>query len=217
MQSDKHEDNHELIDGLLPWFVNDTLSADEHSRVQHHLDRCEACRANVSLFSAVQSTMQHATATPMVPPPRTDRLLEAIGGAAKERMRQWPLIIASLAASLAAALLVVTLLLPDRQDTTTPPARYETATSTPREASMDYVINLQFEPGIPTSVREGVLRRLEARDINQGETSGTYRITVNLPAASLEELQRYTSDIESLAEIKSVSVVALQLPVEKQQ
>jgi hypothetical protein len=42
-------------------------------------------------------------------------------------------------------------------------------------------------------------------------------MTVNLPAASLEELERYTRDIESLAGIKSVSVVALQLPVEKQQ
>jgi hypothetical protein len=216
MQRDNREDNHELIDGLLPWFVNNTLAPDEHSQVLRHLDRCEACRANVSLFSAVQSTMHHATATPMVPPPRTDRLLEAINRAAKEHMRPWPLIVASLAASLAAALLVATLLLPDRQDTATPPELYETATSTPREASMDYVINLQFEPGIPPRVRERVLRGLDARDINQGETSGTYRITVNLPAASLEELQRYTSDIESLAEIKSVSVVALQLPVEKQ-
>jgi hypothetical protein len=62
-----------------------------------------------------------------------------------------------------------------------------------------------------------VLRDLRARDINQGETSGTYRITVNLPAASLGELQRYTGDIESLAEIESVNVVALQLPVEGEQ
>jgi hypothetical protein len=217
MRLDNREDNHELIDGLLPWFVNNTLERDEHSRVRRHLDRCEACRANVSLFTVVQSTIRHATATPMVPPPRADKLLEAIDGAAKGRMRPSPLIIALLAASLAAALLVVTLLLPGRPDTATPPASYETATSTPRRASMDYVIDLQFESGTPLRVRERVLRDLRARDINQGETSGTYRITVNLPAASLGELQRYTGDIESLAEIESVNVVALQLPVEGEQ
>src|SRR5918995_1664359 len=112
-RDDNHDDNHEFIDGLLPWFVNNTLAPDEHIRVLRHLDRCEACSASVSLFSIVQTTMRHATATPMVPPPRADRLLEAIDATAKERLRPRPLIIGLLAASLAGALLVVTLLLPD--------------------------------------------------------------------------------------------------------
>jgi anti-sigma factor RsiW len=208
-------DNHEFIDGLLPWFVNNTLAPDERGRVLRHLDGCETCRANVSLFSVVEATMQHATATPMVPPPHADRLLEAIDGIAKKRPHRWPLTIGLLAASLAAALLVVTLLLPDDRNTATPPASYETATSTAREASMDYVIDLRFEPGTALPVRERVLRDLEASDIHQGETSSTYRMTVNLPAASLGELQRYMRDLESSSEIESVNVVALQLPVEE--
>jgi hypothetical protein len=210
-------DDHELIDRLLPWVVNNTLEPGEHDRVRRHLAGCEACRANVSLLSVVRSTVRHATATPMVPPPRTDRLLETIDGSDNGSKRPRPLTIAILAASLAAALAVVALLLPDREDTVTQPARYETATSTARQASMDYVLNVRFEPGTPLAVQGRVLRGLEARDISQGETDSMYRVTVNLPAASFEELEQYVSDMESLPQIKSVSVVALQLPVKRQQ
>jgi hypothetical protein len=58
---------------------------------------------------------------------------------------------------------------------------------------------------------------LEAREINRSGSVGAYRITVSLPAASLEELERYTRDIESLGEIKSVTAVAVQLPMKSQQ
>jgi hypothetical protein len=210
-------DNHELIDGLLPWFVNDTLEAGEEERVRRHLDNCEECRANVSLLSVVRSTVRRPTATPIVPPPHTDNFLKTIDGSDNGSKRPRPLTIAILAASLAAVLLVVVLLLPDHENAVTPPARYETATSTARQVSMDYVFNLQFESGTPPAVQGRVLRGLEARDIGQGETNGMYRVTVNLTAASLEELEQYMRDIESKPEIKSVSIVALQLPVKRQQ
>lgn len=217
MGEEMQSDDHDLIDRLLPWFVNNTLEPGEHDRVRRHLGNCEACRSNVSLLSVVQSTVRHATATPIVPPPRTDRLVEAIGRSDDGSKRPRPLTITVLAASLAAALLIVALLLPDRENPVTPPALYETATSTPRQASMDYVLNVEFEQGTPLAVQGRMLRGLEARDINQGETNSTYRITVNLPAASLEELEQYMNDIESLPQIKSVSVVALQLPMKRQQ
>jgi hypothetical protein len=210
-------DDHELVDGLLPWFVNKTLEPGEHERVRRHLADCEACRSNASLWSVVQSTVRHAAATPMVLPPRTDRLLEAIDRSGNGSKR-WRLLAAgTLAAASAAALLAVTLLLPLRENPVPGPARYETATSTPRQASMDYVLDVEFEPDTPVAVQGRVLNKLAARDVSQREANGTYRVTVNLPAASLEELERYMDDVESLPHVKSVSAVALQLPVTRPQ
>jgi hypothetical protein len=210
-------DEHELIDRLLPWFVNNTLDAAEHHQVRRHLDTCEACRANVSLLSTVQSTVRHETATPMVPPPRTERLLEAINGLDRKKARLRPLTIMAVAASLGAALVVVTLLLPHREQAAMEPVRYETTTSPVRGTSMDYVLDVQFEPEVSPAAQERLLRGLEAKDINRSGSDSMYRITVNLPAASLEELERYTRDLESRTEIRTVSAVAVQLPMKRQQ
>jgi len=214
MGEQMQEDEHALIESLLPWFVNGSLEAVEHDTVRRHLHGCEECRTTVSLLSVVQSTIRHATATPMVPSPRVDRFLENIDRSAKINRRSRPRTI--MAASLATALLLLALLLPDRENTELPPPRYETAASTARPISMDYVLNVQFEAGIPLSDRESVLRGLEARDVNRVEPGTVYRVTVNLPAASLEELEQYVSDVESLPQVRSVSVVALQLPMKRQ-
>ena len=210
-------DDHRLIDRLLPWFVNNTLDAAEYRRVRRHLDTCAACQANVSLLSTVQSTVRHEIATPMVPPPRTERLLEAIDGLDGKNARLRPLTIMAVAASLGAALVVVTLLLPHREQAAGGPVRYETTTSPAGGMSMDYVLDVQFEPGVSLAAQERVLRGLEAKDIDRIGSDSMYRITVNLQAASLEELERYTRDLESLGEVRTVSAVAVQLPMKRRQ
>lgn len=209
-----HSEEHDAIDRLLPWFVNRTLEPDEHDRVRRHVEDCGACREAVSLLSAAQSAVSHASATPMVPPPRADRLLEAIdgGGEAGRRPR-----LTALAASLAAALLAAALLLPDREGPGTPPALYETATSTAHPVPMDYVLDIRFARGTPLAARDRVLQDLEARDVSATEAGRAYRITVRLPATSLEELEDYARDVESRPEIESAAVVALQLPVTRPQ
>ena len=206
---------HESMDLLLPWFVNRTLEPHEHERVRRHLDACEECRDAVSLLSTVESTLRHPTATPMVPPPRTDRLLQAVDRAGG-RGRRRPLTFA-LAASLAAVVLAAALLLPDRERSQTGPVRYETATSTAPAAPMDYVLDLRFELDTPVAARERVLRDLDARDVSASEPGGAYRITVRLPAASLEELEGYVRELEALPGVASAKVVALQLPVTRPQ
>lgn len=211
-----HSDEHASVDRLLPWFVNRTLEPDEHERVRHHLEGCEACREAVSLLSAVQSTVRHATATPMVPPPRTDRLLEAIDSARTASRRPRLSTMTTLAASLAAALLAGGLLVSDRENTERQPARYETATSGARPAAMDYVLEVRFERDTPRAARTRLLQALEARHVSEVEPDGAYRVTVSLPAASLEELETYLRDIEALPDVQSAAVIALQLPVKRE-
>jgi hypothetical protein len=41
-------DPHEEAQRLLPWFVNDTLDAEERAAVDAHLVECEACRADLA-------------------------------------------------------------------------------------------------------------------------------------------------------------------------
>jgi hypothetical protein len=209
--------DHESIDGLLPWFVNNTLSPAEYERVRHHLDDCEECRANVGLLSVVQSTVRRATTTPLVPPPRTGRLLEAIDALSQDRKRRRWVGATAAVAAVGFALLAGVLLIPARRIGDASPARFETATSTARQAGMDYVLVVQFEPGSLAADRDRVLRELDARDISRGEAEGSYRVTVSLAATSLAELERFTRDVEALPDVRSASVVALQLPVQSPQ
>lgn len=204
--------DHESVDGLLPWFVNDTLSPAEHLRVRRHLDGCEECRTNVELLSVVQSTVLRAPTTPMLPRPRAGRLLDAIDTLemGRSRGRRFGTTVAA-----GITLLAVALLLPDRRIEDGSPARFETATSVERRAGMDYVLVVQFEPGSPAADRDRVLRELKARDISRGESPGSYRVTVSLSATSLAELERYTLEVETLPGVRSASVVALQLPVQQ--
>ncbi|HEX6260851.1 MAG TPA: zf-HC2 domain-containing protein [Woeseiaceae bacterium] len=208
-------DEHGWVDRLLPWFVNNTLDERERERVRRHLNSCDACQEAATLLSTVQSSVRHAI--PMVPPPRTERLLASIDSFDRKTRRARTMAAIGVAASVAAALVVVALLQPDREQATTAPALYETTTSPAQRSSMDYVLDLEFKPGTSMAAQEQVLRGLEAKEINRSGSAGAYRITVSLPAASLEELERYTRDIESLGEIKSVNAVAVQLPMKRQQ
>lgn len=209
-----HGDDHERVASLLPWFVNDTLEPGERDRVRHHLDVCDACRSDVSMLSAVQSGVRRGTPVPLVPPPRTDRLLRMIEPAATAGRRAGKRIL--LAASVATAVLAGALFVTLKEDPAALPARYVTATSVPPEGSVNYVFDLQFDGDTPASERERLLRELEAGDIRAGTTAGTYRVTINLPAASIEELARYSREIESSPQIRSARVIAVQLPMSRE-
>jgi Putative zinc-finger len=205
-------DDHVRVDRLLPWFVNNTLDDGELDRVRHHLDTCDACRASVSLLLTVRDSVQRGTATPIVPRPRTDRLLETIDTHTRKGRRTRMVAIAS-AASVAAVLVLVNLLPPDRGQTVTEPARYETMTSPAQRVSMNYVLDVQFEAGVPPAAQQRVLDGLQAEEIRRAGPDGVYRIIVTLPASSLEELERFTRELESVSEIRAVHAVAVQLPV----
>lgn len=207
-----------MIDRLLPWFVNDTLNAGERDSVRHHLESCDECRENVSLLTAVQTTVRHSTATPMVRPQNADRLLARINDLEGQKpTNRWmsPAII--LAASLGAVVMVATLLLPGRMTDLAPPGRFETATSTSRQGTMDYVLRLEFRPGTKFADQQRILRDLQAEDIRHDTSTGVYNVNISLAAASLEELERFTGSVQALPEVRSARIVALQLPLQRQQ
>ena len=209
--------DHDAIDLLLPWYVNDTLNPDEHDRVSKHVATCAECRENVSLLVGIQAAVVRNKATPIVPQPRIDELLESIstGNPLHHLDRQQSRTFFGAAAI--TLLLIATLLLINQEDRSGIPQRFETATSSQVGASMDYVLTIQFESGSSPADRDRILQDIGARDVSGGSDEGSYRVIVQLSAASLEELDSYTGDLESLSEVRSVAVVALQLPVRPQQ
>ncbi len=217
MAENKQKHDHVEIDLLLPWYVNDTLESAEHDRVAEHVVRCAICQESIALLSELQSAVVRNKATPIVPQPRVEDFLSVIDAGIPSRQRDWRQPRSLIAAAVAILLLITAVMLSNQDDLTETPQIFETATSMQQAAAMDYVLSIQFEPGTAAAERERVLQDIEARDISGGIDEGAYRVIVQLRAASLEELERYTSNLESMSEIRSVNVVALQLPVSPRQ
>jgi hypothetical protein len=215
MGDDARNPEHSAVEELLPWYVNETLSGGERARVRRHLGECGACREAASLLLRVESVVSRPMATPILPPMRPERLLEKIDRLERGERRPWsgPSIIA--AASLAIVAATLLLLLPDREAGVPQPSLYETVTSAPQQATIDYVMNLAFEPGIGQDDRQRVLRELDARDIRRDDASGAYHVNVTLAAASLDELERFIRAVEDRPEVRAARIVALQLPMQR--
>ena len=217
MTDNRHMYDHDEIDLLLPWYVNDTLDPAEHDRVTNHVATCRECQENVSLLADVQAAVVRNEATPLVPQPRVNELLEAINTDKQLRQGNGSQSMTYFAAAAATLLLITTLILTDPDDTAGVAQEFETAITTQNSVSMDYVLSIQFASDSSPTDRDRVLQDIGARDVSGGSDEGSYRVIVQLSTTSLEELDRYTGDLESLPEIKSVSVVALQLPVKAEQ
>ena len=57
MSDNKQLHDHDEIDLLLPWYVNDTLEPAEHDRVTRHVTSCAECRESVSLLAEIQAAV----------------------------------------------------------------------------------------------------------------------------------------------------------------
>ncbi len=216
MSDNRQLHDHEEINLLLPWYVNDTLEPAEHDRVTRHVNACAECRESVSLLAEIQAAVVRNKATPIVPQPRIDELLDSINTSNPLRnldRRQSKIFFAAAAVTL---LLIAALILSNQEDRSGIPQQFETATSSQDSASMVYVLTIHFESGTSPVDRDRILQDIGARDVSDGSDEGSYRVIVQLSAASLEELDSYTGDLESLSEVRSVAVVALQLPVRSQ-
>jgi len=208
---------HADIELLLPWYLNSTLDEQERLSVRQPLDTCNECRTNVEILSRMRTAIREPSAVPMVPPPRFEELLESIdsnnrSSATPHQYRNW-----LVAATLATLALATLLFLSGRDDMGTPPAQFETATSTQQANPMDYVLDISFEPGVSIDTRRSFLASINAQEISVDEATLTSRIIVQLPATSLQELDAYTLELKNRSSVRSVNVIALQLPVRQEQ
>jgi hypothetical protein len=196
---------------LLPWYVNDTLDEPEKEIVRSHLESCEDCRQNVEFLTRLQHAVRTESPSPLVPAPRSDELLAALDrGERRESIRHlWPL-----AAALVLLIGSATFLMVPWAPSVDEPARYETATSSPTIAAINFVVELEFNDGVDEAARSEFLDVIDARDppIRVGDHG--YRVTLTPGSLSLADLEVYIKNIRSQPEISQVEVVAVQLPVE---
>jgi len=212
-----HEQNtqldHDEVDLLLPWFVNDTLADAERQHVQRHVETCSACQDSVAVLQKIQDAAQTDSAVPMVPSPRMNDLMSAIAADESRRAprRWWPA--AAIAASVAAVLLVAMLVVDNPALPPDPGVRFETATSEGAAALMDYVMAVEFEPGTTAINRRQAFEVYDVAEFVAESEPDTFRIMIRLPVSSLEDLERVRNEMESHADIRSVRILALQLPM----
>lgn len=205
--------DHDDVDILLPWFVNGTLDDGERKRVQRHVGSCATCQNSILVLQSMQGAALKDSAVPIVPLPRTNDLMTAIVGDKPGRTPRswWPAV--ALAASVMAVLLVAMLLINYQDIGSGPETRFETATSESTVASIDYVFAVEFEPGTTAIEREQAFDRFSRVEFVAEIQPNTYRVMVPLPASSLEELERLRYEMESHDDIRSVQILALQLPM----
>jgi len=204
--------DHERVNLLLPWLVNDTLGDAEKSAAERHLRECAVCRDDRQLLERMQEGIRNDALTPIVPKADPHGLLGRLndqaasarppGAAPSKRL---------VTLAVAASLVLLALALFRLDIPAPPPTAYETATGS-GAASMDYVLRVGFEPGTTESERLAVLRSLDARDVVSDGADG-YRATIRLTIGSMEQLQRYTDEVSSMPGVGSANVVAIQLPV----
>lgn len=198
---------------LLPWYVNDTLDDTERNLVHEHINACEDCRDNVELLSQVQRGVRTESPAPLVPAPRTEDLLAALDGTGRSHLpgNRWHWLAA---AAVVAMIGIAGILVIQRDGGVVAPVRFETATSAPAVATINYVVELQFTDGVGEQERMAVFGALEASELVRPSDNGAYRVTLPLGTLSLTDLENFVQDIEARPEVSSAEVVAVQLPVE---
>lgn len=204
---------HDAVTELLPWYVNDTLDDAERSLVREHIGICGDCREDVELLSRVERAVRNESPAPLVPAPRTEKLLAALDMHGRRRTpnNHWRWLAA---ASIVAIVGLTSMLVWQRNDGIKSPTRFETATSAPATNAINYVVEIQFAGGVSAESRMAFFDSLETRDTVRPANNGAYRVTLALGSMSLTDLENTIQVIESRPEISTAEVVAVQLPVE---
>ncbi len=206
---------HDDIERLLPWFANGTLDQDERDRVSEHVRGCKICEQAITELSMIRANVQTHPVTPIVPEPNVDGLMAALDAQEARGpagVSQW-----AVAASVGALLLVAFAFMYYSDDGLSPvPQRYETAISAQDAPQIDYVLTVSFVDGLGSARREEILESFGSTDVSPAGPEGVYRVTVPIPATSMQELDRFTDKLRGTAGVESVEVVALQLPVSRE-
>lgn len=204
-------ENHIEVSELLPWYINGTLESDKSSLVRKHLSACNECRDDYAFLRNVDVAVNKSSPAPIVPQPPVETFLARMDADKKITERRDHRLLWAVAASLVAGFLIALSLLGDRMQVTEDPNRFETATSASNTASMDYVLRIHFEDGTATNEHAAIIESFGGRNVVADKNA--YKVVVSVPALTLEEAEKFTASIEARPEVRSVEIVALQLPV----
>jgi anti-sigma factor RsiW len=205
----KPEDTHDRVHELLPWYVNETLSADERAMVERHVASCAACGREfqtLSQIGAAVTALAPDAPDPAVSLARTFASIDRIERREpRARVAAWwravwtpsvPVARVALAVQLAIILVLGALVLP-------PPARessFTTLSGSPA-ASAGARLTVVFVPNATEDAIRQALLDVDGAIVSGPSAAGVY--VVRLPGrtddarveAAIENLRRRSSVI----------------------
>lgn len=208
---------HEEIALLLPWYVNKTLHDSEQRLVENHAKGCRECQDALSLLRSMESAVTVDAPAPIVPAPRLQDLLDSVRTKRPVPPSRMEWIGNLVAASLITIAITALLYLANDDEQGVDGQIFGTATSESSTVSMDVVLDIQFEVTSGADTRRKLLETLNAEIQTSSDDGSEVRAILHIPATSLEELELHTKQIESMPSIRSVELVALQLPMRKKE
>ena len=201
---------HEEIDLLLPWYVNDTLESTERRAVDRHLATCKECTDSVAFLRKTQKAVTGESPSPIAPAPNVDGLLNRLdneGVASKTPMRY------QLVAVVALVGIALVLLLWSGQVTDPVGPEFRTVTSDTPTPSMAYVFDVTLDPTLEREEQIALLDSMGATNISSGQGAGQFRVSLHAEVASLEALEALAAEIGASEQVLSIEPVAMQLPL----
>lgn len=167
-------------DELLPWYANGSLKPQERAQVEHHLQACARCRAQVEFLAAVRRQIQ---SEPLQAPDELGlrRLLRTVRAQADRRRSWWrPALAAAVLVILAQTALLVSLW-PGSESRITPLG------APPGEGVL---IQVQFAPQATEAQIRALLGEIRGEIVAGPGALGVYRIRVEgVDASGSEEVE----------------------------
>jgi len=205
------ESNHDELELLLPWYVNGTLLADEHRRVELHLENCERCREAVHDLREIAAVVGDESAAPLVPEASAQDFLDKLDTVTSVENETWRsgalfAVAASLLLAVAAGLLFI--VGPQSDDRPT----FETATDGSGSASISYIFAIGYTESNSGPNYDTLINAVP--DAQLTKLGDEERIVVTMPSMTVSELGEFAEDLQALDGIDRVTLVGIQLPVE---
>lgn len=217
MDDYSNTDIHDEIALLLPWYVNETLHDSEWRRVENHARDCSECQDALSLLRSIDSAVTVDAPAPIVPAPRVQDLLGSVRSQRPTRPIKTEWTKNAIAASIITIAITALLYFANDDDQYIDSKIFETATSTQTTVTMDVVLDIRFDEASDADARTKLLEALNAEIQASSKNGEEVRAILKFPASSLEELESRTKQIAAMPPIRSVELVALQLPVRNQE
>ncbi len=200
--------DHQAIELLLPWYVNETLEEREVQSVEAHLHVCADCRNAVRELNALSAAVNQTSATPLVPEAPVDAFLRSLDTIPPQRRSAWFRNRMAVAASLLAFVAVgVFYVMFDRPVGT---GEFQTVTQA-EGALISYVFEIEFSEDVERG-------RRALADAAPGATlmhsSGADRIIVTMDSKTVTELDAFAASLQRIDGVDRVALVGVQLPVD---
>jgi anti-sigma factor RsiW len=187
------ETEHERADKLLPWLVNGRLQAEELAWLNSHLEHCAECRNELIAQQRVRAAVIAQPTVEYAPQSSFNRLWARIDADAFVPLPDQPLVLPPaqrhfwrwMAAGIAAQLLLFATLwfsralVPDSTSAGTPPAEYQTVTSSSSPATPAARLQVVFDDAVTVAEVKVILGRAGLTTQNGPTPAGVYTLVLD--------------------------------------